>query len=71
MNHRITQNLATGRCTVFLRARTPAERERVRAILAHGVVRMIMGDVLWQELRRQVGGREIARDGAYVLVAGD
>jgi hypothetical protein len=32
---------------------------------------MIMGDVLWQELRGQVGGREIARDGAYVLVTGD
>ncbi len=72
MNHRITQNLATGRCTMFLRARTLAERERVRAILARdGAVRMIMGDVLWQELRGQVGGREIARHGAYVLVTGD
>jgi hypothetical protein len=69
MNHRLTQNLATGRCTVFLRARTPADRDRVREILAReGRVRMIMGDAWWEELRPQVGGREIAREGAYVLV---
>jgi 4-amino-4-deoxy-L-arabinose transferase-like glycosyltransferase len=71
MNHRVAQNLATGRCTVFLRARTPAERNHVREILARdGAVRMIMGDVWWEELQPTVGGRELARDGAYVLVTG-
>jgi len=71
MNHRVTQNLATGRCTVFLRARTPAERNHVREILAHdGAVRMIMGDAWWEELQPTVGGREVARDGGYVLVTG-
>lgn len=71
MNHRVTQNLETGRCTVFLRARTPAERAHVRDILARdGGVRMIVGDAWWAELRPTVGGRELARDGAYVLVAG-
>lgn len=71
MNHRVTQNLATGRCTVFLRARTPAERDLVRDTLARGnTVRMIMGDTWWEELHPEVGGRELARDGAWVLVAG-
>jgi 4-amino-4-deoxy-L-arabinose transferase-like glycosyltransferase len=71
MNHRVTQNLETGRCTVFLRARTPAERDRIRAILAHDAgARVIVGDGWWEELRPTVGGRELARDGAYVLVAG-
>jgi 4-amino-4-deoxy-L-arabinose transferase-like glycosyltransferase len=71
MNHRVTQNLATGRCTVFLRARTPAERDLVREILARDeTIRMIMGDTWWEELHPLVGGRELARDGAYVLVAG-
>lgn len=71
MNHRVTQNLETGRCTVFLRARTPAERNHVREILAHdGAVRVIIGDAWWDEIRATVGGREVARDGAYVLVAG-
>ena len=71
MNHRVTQNLETGRCTVFLRARTLAERNHVRDILAHdGAVRVIMGDAWWEEIRATVGGREIARDGAYVLVTG-
>jgi 4-amino-4-deoxy-L-arabinose transferase-like glycosyltransferase len=71
MNHRLTQNLATGRCTVFLRARTPAQRVRVREILARdGGVRMIMSDVWWEEIQPTTGGHELARDGAYVLVTG-
>jgi len=71
MNHRVTQNLATGRCTVFLRARTPAERDRVRQILARdGEIRMIMSDSWWEELRPTTAGQELARDGAYVLVTG-
>jgi hypothetical protein len=71
MNHRVTQNLATGRCTVFLRARTPAERDRVRQILARdGEIRMIMSDTWWEELRPTTGAQELARDGAYVLVTG-
>jgi hypothetical protein len=56
---------------VFLRARTPAERDHVREILARdGAVRIIIGDAWWDEIRATVGGRELARDGAYVLVAG-
>jgi hypothetical protein len=71
MSHRLTLNLASGRCTVFLRARTAPERDRVREILAHDAsVRMIMLDIWWDELRPAVGGRVIARDGAYVLVSG-
>jgi 4-amino-4-deoxy-L-arabinose transferase-like glycosyltransferase len=71
MNHRVTQNLATGRCTVFLRARTPAQREEVRMVLASdGAVRIIIGDAWWDEIRATVGGLELTRDGAYVLVAG-
>jgi 4-amino-4-deoxy-L-arabinose transferase-like glycosyltransferase len=71
MNHRLTQNLATGRCTVFLRAGTAAERDLVRAVLARGFeARIIMSDAWWEELRPDVGGHETARDGAYVLVTG-
>jgi len=71
MNHRVTQNLETGRCTVFLRARTPAERNHLRETLAHGgTVRIIIGEAWWDEIRATVGGREVARDGGYVLVAG-
>jgi 4-amino-4-deoxy-L-arabinose transferase-like glycosyltransferase len=71
MSHRLTLNLASGRCTVFLRARTAPERDRVREILAHDAsVRMIVPDIWWEQLRPAVGGRVIARDGAYVLVSG-
>jgi hypothetical protein len=43
----------------------------VRDTLARGnTVRMIMGDTWWEELHPEVGGRELARDGAWVLVAG-
>jgi 4-amino-4-deoxy-L-arabinose transferase-like glycosyltransferase len=69
MNNRVTVSLASGRCTVFLRTRTPAERDRVREVLARdGSVRMIMPDIWWDELRPTTGGHELARDGAYVLV---
>jgi hypothetical protein len=65
------RHLATGRCTVFLRAGTPAQRDRVREFLARDEpIRMIMGNTWWEELHPLVGGREMARDGAYVLVAG-
>jgi 4-amino-4-deoxy-L-arabinose transferase-like glycosyltransferase len=71
MSHRVTVSLAAGRCTVFLRAQTPAQRDRVREVLVGDAgVRMIVPDVWWEELRPTVGGRELARDGAYVLVAG-
>jgi hypothetical protein len=44
----------------------------VRAILARdGAVRMIIGDVWREELRPQVGGREIAHNGAFMLVTGE
>lgn len=71
MSHRLTLNLASGRCTVFLRARTAAERDRVREILSHDAsVRMIMPDIWWERLRPAIGGQMLARFGAYVLVSG-
>jgi hypothetical protein len=33
-------------------------------------VRIIIGDAWWDEIRATVGGLELTRDGAYVLVAG-
>jgi 4-amino-4-deoxy-L-arabinose transferase-like glycosyltransferase len=72
MNHRITLDLASGRCTVFLRARTPAERQHVREVLAHdGSARIIMADTWWETLRPLLEGHVLARDGAYVLVTGE
>jgi 4-amino-4-deoxy-L-arabinose transferase-like glycosyltransferase len=71
MTHRITVSLAAGRCTVFLKARTPAQCDSVRELLARdGSVRIIMSDICWEEIRPTTGGHELARNGAYVLVTG-
>jgi len=72
LNHRVTPNLATGRRIVFLRADRDAHVARLRELLASGQpTRVIIPEPWWDALRRDVGGHELSRDTAYVLVGNE
>jgi len=72
MNHRVTPTLVTGRGVVFLRARTAEQVAELRRRLEdRPAVRVVMPLPIWSELRSRVEGRELLRDGPYVLIGSE
>lgn len=69
MNHRVTPTLATGRHVLFLRANRAAHvAELRRRLQPGGVARIVMPGPVWSDLQSRVEGREVLRDGPYVLI---
>jgi hypothetical protein len=69
MNHRVAPALETGRTTIFLRAgRDEHVRSLAQRLAGTAPVRVVMPALWWQRLASRLGGRELARDGAYVLL---
>lgn len=69
MNHRVIPNLATGRHTVFWRARRPEHIEHLRVLLGgEQPARLVVPGYWWDRLAGDLRARELLRNGPYVLV---
>jgi hypothetical protein len=69
LNHRVEPQLATGRVVVYARATDTAAIGALAGELAGPApVRLVLPAPWWDRLQSRLGGREVARDGPYVLV---